>query len=142
MDWRYLDRDPRDDQLVRRDTPVSIEEMAVRLLEEPNLADAIERCREALKEASSEEEAGYWRDVQQILASRKEGEWSLPYSAGEMALDLLAGEGFDEAIAMCRSEIRRLSDPLKIVYFKRVETLLKAYSSDLFDAEAEYQLLV
>ncbi len=142
MDWRYLDRDPRDDQLVRRDTPVPIDEMAVRLLEGPNLADAIERCFEALKEASSEEEAGYWRNVEEILASRKDGDWSLPCSAEEMALDLLEGEGFDEAMAMCRSEIRRLSDPLKIVYFKRVETLLKAYSSDPFDAEAEDQLLV
>jgi hypothetical protein len=49
-------------------------------------------------------------------------EWRPPCSAEEMAADLLCEEGFDEALELCRSELRTATDPERIHYFKVVET--------------------
>src|SRR5215204_2468830 len=128
LDGRYIDPDPYSgDRLIQRETPVPVEEMARRELDMWGTAEAIESCCLSIEQSRDEDEASYWKQVHATIASQPETappKWLPPFSADEMAADLLTEEGFDEGLEMVRSEIRTAKESERVHYFRQVEALL------------------
>jgi hypothetical protein len=129
LDLRYIDASPLfNDRFIQRDEPVPVEEMARREVEHSTIAEAVEHCRVLIEGSEDEEEANYWTQVRDIIAAHpsepEPRRWQQPCSPEEMAAELLCEEGLDEALELCRSELRTAIDPERLRYFKLVEALV------------------
>jgi hypothetical protein len=130
LDLRFIDPSPLfSDRFIQRDEPVPVEEMARREVEHSTVAEAVEHCRVLIEDAEDEEEASYWTQVREIIAAHPSEpapcKWQPSCSPEAMAAELLCEEGLDEALELCRSELRTATDPERLHYFKLVEAFVR-----------------